>query len=277
MYAVGIAYFFWVAHRSPSTEEYLFSNAKSLLLIGVTHVALTTIYRRMYSRVSIGPGLARMAPNRPNDQACAVRISVFQRGTLTGEDEGYLWVEDGTLFYRGLQAVFRLNREDVPPISRWPRSIRPDPLSGKFTRDVPVPVRGRRLILRLDLIQPFEDHKARREALAFQRRLYDWLEERPQGSLETLLPPMDVHPGLLAQGRPRREGIIAGGVLMAGALSLAFSTSLGRGVAQLEGLVDWIVLLLALAMAASGALLSYAQFRDHSNRLEFLLRPDAAA
>ncbi len=259
--ACGVGYYFLVARHYADADANMVAHVKALLLIVVSQIVLWALYRRLLNRVEIGPGLRRLQTKVPSERACPVGVEIRQDGIVTGYDEGYMWIEDGTLFFKGLQTVFRINREDVPPVGLWPRADRPKP-GGKRPDTIPIPVADRNVKLKVKLIDPFEDYNARRRALRFESELLEWLTERPQGWLESLLPPLEVHPSLRAALRWRHEGFVGALVMAAVNLGLILGTpwrldllrlsSLGAAVAIAAGFV-LLGCALRLALASWGA------------------------
>ncbi|MCW5937934.1 MAG: hypothetical protein KIT11_11585 [Fimbriimonadaceae bacterium] len=232
-FACGYVYYFLIARSYLGPEANLMAHLKAIGMISVSQLVLCHLYRRLLNRVEIGPGLRRLSTKVPSDKACPVAVEIRQDGAITGYDEGYMWLEDGTLFFKGLQTVFRLNREDVPPIGLWPKALRPVSVN-KMKDVIPVPMVDRDVKVWLKLIDPFEDYTARRRATAFRASLLEWFEERPKGWLESMLPPLELHPSLAAAENRRREGQV-GAFLLAGLdLGLVFGTP---WPANMDGLV----------------------------------------
>jgi len=206
----GLIYYFFYARRWEVPEVALTSHIQALGMIAVAELCLVFLYTRLANKIDLGPGLRRLQAKVPDENACPVAIEIVQSEVVTGSDEGFAWIEEGTLFFKGLQTVFRLNAEDVPPLSSWPKKYRPSIDRGVPPRNILVPVGNRTLRVRLKLIDPFEDRGARRRSAQFNRSLVKWLAERPTGSLETLLPPLELHDALRHDSLFQFEGIVAG-------------------------------------------------------------------
>jgi hypothetical protein len=258
---VGLAYYVLLARGFPLSPDTVFTHVKSLTLIGAMQGALALVYTRLANHIDLGPGLRRLRHKVPSEGACPVRIAVRQEGVVTGLDEGYMWVEDGTLFYKGLQTVFRINREDVPPLGLWPRSFRPDPARNRPVRRIPIPDSEGDLWLEVTPIDPFEDYHARRRTRRFYRDVYDWLDERPRGSLETLLPPRALHPCLSARGPGRWEGVLSGAALVLTNVTLLATAPRGSGSASVSSLVSGLVMVASVGLLGLAVWLLTTQWR----------------
>ncbi|MBA4292305.1 hypothetical protein C0431_04990 [bacterium] len=202
--------------RRPSLSDEIawILHLKGYLVIAFINAGLFYIYRRLLNHLHLGPGLKKLRLKIPNEDALPVRITITQNDGVTGIDEGYMWLEDGTIFYKGRQTVFRLNRDDVPPLSTWPKRDRPNPGMNKLPDTLLIPVENRLLKLHFSILDSHEDFGTRRKAHLFQSNLLSWLKNRPEGSLESLLPPTDLHPGFQTT-RTSREPLYAAAVLTA--------------------------------------------------------------
>lgn len=212
---------FWVSPATPSPAESFMSLLKGFILLGVAQAGLMFILSRQFNDVNMGPGLKRVKAKVPVDDAVPAAINMTQKGTRTGADEGYLWFDDGTLYYKGLQCVFRLNREDILPLDQWPKRDLPRFHQGVDIRKLHLNAGSRSYVLGLQMIDPFEDFGTRRKAHRFQHALADWLADRPQGGIESVLPPLDVHPSLMHEGPGRKEGVVSGVALVLFNLAVA--------------------------------------------------------
>ncbi len=215
----------WVVFISRELDpgEYFITWLKSFGMIIISQLIIIYLVNRMGNYVSRGTGLKRIKTKVPNDIACPAAIKIRQDHTVTGADEGYLWFEGGTLFYKGLQAVFRVNSENLTPLDETPRGDRPVKGSGKQIRRVHLMGGKRHLTLDINLIDPFEDYHARRRANTFQASLARWIAERPDAEIETVLPPLEVHPELMRTDKLRYEGVAAGAALVVINCILLFS------------------------------------------------------
>ncbi len=170
--------------------------SKSLFAVIAAEIALLVLYRRMRDHIWMSHGLKRIRARVPDDRAVAVRYTMKREGVVTGSDEGFVWLNDGTLYFKGLQSVWRLNRDDMPPVSMWPKGRRPRLAEGKPPTSLPMPHGGARGEMTLAPIDPYEDHATRRKFDAFYHELEAWLLAPPDGHIESLLPPVDLHPSL---------------------------------------------------------------------------------
>lgn len=187
---------------------------KSYMVMVGMQLVLVYLYRRVSDYIHLAGGLKKLKHKVPNEQACPVRLNVRQNGVITGQDEGFLWLDGGTLYYKGLQSVFRLNREDIPPLEMWPGFMRPNPSAGKLPTALPIPTDRHLLSIDWQLIDAHEDFTTRRRAHDFQVAVWEWVKDRPEGSLETLLPPRDLHPAYERQGATKFEPILGAGSLL---------------------------------------------------------------
>ncbi|MCW5938898.1 MAG: hypothetical protein KF884_04845 [Fimbriimonadaceae bacterium] len=236
----GALFLFFVARKYAHPEANLVAQIEALALMAASQLTLIFLCSRLSDRFDVGPGLKRLGAKVPSEDACPVSIEVKQFGVVTGYDEGYMWIEDGTLFFKGLQTVFRLNAEDVPPLGAWPNKARPNPLKGRDISCVPFLTGGVSAEVRFRIIDPFEDYHARRRSAKFLRELTLWASNRPSGSLESLLPPLSVHPALTTNRPLRHEGLVTG--LLIAALNLVVLTTLKvdlsmRSLASVETLI----------------------------------------
>lgn len=199
---------------------------KGYLVITLLNAGLLYIYKRILNHIHLGPGLKKLHAKIPDEDAVPVRIRITQNGAITGVDEGFLWILEGTLYYKGRQTVFRLNREDVPPLSLWPRKERPNLALNRLPESILVPTENHLLKINYTILDSHEDFGTRRKASHFQNQLVDWLTERPVGSLESLLPPTELHPGFLSQFRGQ-EPLIAGIVLTSLNLTIVLAMNIG--------------------------------------------------
>jgi hypothetical protein len=213
-FVTGFAFFLFV--RSSVTTEVAFTVATSeaLVLMGISQVLLIYIYRRISNNVEPGTGFRRLHTKVPESADLPVQVEILRDGCMTGRDKGYIWLAEGTWYFKGLQTAFRFNQQDIVPIEAWPRSIAPDPHRDKPPRTLPMKSQLGHLVLRVDVLDPFEDYAKRKRVKGFYREMYDWLRERPRGAIESLLPPTAVHPSLVRTDPARFEGLAASGVMV---------------------------------------------------------------
>lgn len=212
---LGTALFFFVFARgtASSVVAYIVSTSQALALVFLSQAVLIFLYRRLSSHVEKGAGFRRLRTKVPEEADLAVRVEVVREGCLTGCDEGFIWQDRGTWYFKGLQTAFRFNQQDVVPIEAWPRSIKPNPAQDKPPSVFPMKSKIGHLVLKIKVIDPYEDFAKRKRAKEFYREMHDWLCERPRGDIESLLPPTAVHPSLRRRDAARFEGL-AGAVLM---------------------------------------------------------------
>ncbi len=268
----GVAYYFLVARRFEIPELSLTSHIEVLTMIAVAESCLFLLYTRMSNKIDLGPGLRRLRAKVQNEDAVPVSLDVIQQGVVTGSDEGFFWLEDGTLFFKGLQTVFRLNSEDVPPLKTWPRKWRPSLDKGKPPRNILVVEGERTLRVRLKLIDPFQDYHARRRSATFDRHLIKWLALKPEGSLETLLPPLELHDALRHLSPFRFEGLGAGILMLVLNLVLLFSVKLDFSQGDLLAVARAFAVAACLILVWVSLQLVIARARDLRVRHDLALR-----
>ncbi len=250
-FGIAATYVLMFLRRSDLTDEVAWIlHIKGYIIITLMHFALFYLYRRMINHLHIGPGMRRLKTKIPNDSAVPVRISVIQRGITTGIDEGFLWIDDGTIFFKGLQTVFRLNWEDIPPISLWDRKDVPNLGANRMPTTLPIPYEKRQLKIKYEILDAHEDFATRRKAAHFYSSLLEWLRDRPNSALETLLPPTDVHPGFCMPGRTTWEPVY--GLAAIAAIDIALLLSMNLGV-NLRGSSQAFAVLLSIILAIGGA------------------------
>lgn len=255
----GFVAFVLTTRNITSQDGYIVSLAQAFVLMGIAQAVLIYLYRRLSQHVDVGSGFRRLQTKVPEEASLPVRVDVVRDGCLTGRDEGYMWLNDGTWYFKGLQTAFRFNQGDVVPVEAWPRSIRPDPARDKPPTLLPMKSVHGQLELRVQVIDPHVDFAKRKRVRAFYRELYDWLVERPRGVIESLLPPLSLHPGLRRTDLARYEGLAAGLAMVM--IDSAVLFGLRRG-----GMIEAIAGLLALALLAAGIRLAWLEYRDQSVR-----------
>ncbi len=272
----AIAWFFWVSGMTylfliarptalsgyaGAPEAAMMAHIKALMMAGAGQVALLLLYGRLRDNIDIGPGIVRVQARVPDPHACRCRLRVLKDGVVTGMDEGFLWLDDGTLYFKGLQTAFRLNPDDLLPVSKWKKNDRilADPTIATDLTRLALAEPGRQL--EVHYVEPFDDHEARRRISDFRRALHAWLREPVPSSLESLLPPRGVHPSLLAVGLFRYEAVFAGGLMIATSIVTFLITpqgpSLNPGMAALSAIVD----IASVVLVAIGIKLAWSQWR----------------
>lgn len=232
----------------------LLAGVKALAMMAASQWALAILYRRLRDHVDIGPGIRRIQTKVPDEGACRARVSVCQNRVVLGEDEGYLWFEGGTLFYKGLQTVFRLNRPDVASLEAWSRRDREtnDP-NVASDRSLLVLAADRRSVV-AEFVEPFDEHEARARIAAFRRRLAAWLLGEEPAYLESLLPPRGLHPALAAVQPFCHEPLFAFGLMAASYAALGILTphDFRPGAGMAATVLDaGLAVLAAMAVAAA--------------------------
>lgn len=267
----GLTYYFMIARRFELGTPALTNHIQVLGLIAIAQLCLVFLYTRMSNKIDLGPGLKRLKTKIPDETAVPVAVDVVQHEVVTGTDEGYMWIESGTLYFKGLQTVFRINSSDVPPLAVWPRKMRPSIDNGVPPKHILVPVNDRVVRLKLRLLDPFEDSKARRLSSQFNRALTKWLVEKPSGSLESLLPPLDLHDSLRHVTLFRFEGLIAGIGLLLFNLSILFTARMNFNRPDLMGIANATEFTAGLLLSWLAIRLIVAQYRNLKVRHELAL------
>lgn len=235
------------------------SLAQAFVLMGISQAVLIYLYRRLSQYVDVGSGFRRLQTKVPEGVDLRVRVDIVRDGCLTGRDEGFMWLDDATWYFTGLQTSFRFNQGDVVPVEAWPRSIKPDPSHDTPPTLLPMKSVHGRLELRVHVINPHVDFAKRKRVRVFYRELYDWLVERPRGGIESLLPPLSLHPSLRRTDLARFEGLAAGLAMVLFSSGVLFG--LERG-----GRVQAIAALLAFVMLVAAIRLAWLEYHDQSVR-----------
>lgn len=263
---IGAATWVIFIRRDMDPASYFINWIKSFAMIVVSEAIIIFLINRMGNYVSRGTGLKRIKTKIPNDIACPAALKIRQDHTVTGADEGYLWFEEGTLFYKGLQAVFRVNSENLIPLENTPRSDRPVKGSGKQVKRIHLQGGKRHLSLDIRMIDPFEDYHSRRRAHTFQTSLARWVAERPAPAVETVLPPLEVHPELMRTDKLRYEGVVAGvGLILINAV-LLFTMPVSFDLRQLPALLSVISLGIIGALFYHSVKFAWQQHLDLAKR-----------
>lgn len=260
LFAMG--YDFIIARRWEVDLPALTSDIQVFTVVIVCQLCLVFLYTRLSNKIDLGPGLRRLRTKIPGEAAVPVLVDIIQADVVTGSDEGFIWIESGTLYFKGLQTVFRLNSVDVSPLGDWPRKIRPSIDRGIPPRYILFRYQNGTVQVRLKMIDPFMDHATRRKSHLFERGLVKWLAERPEGSLESLLPPLDLHDSLRHTSPFRLEGFF-GGLLMVGIGALILLTARhGHNGLGLMPIVYATELSAGLIVSVLGARFALSQWRD---------------
>jgi uncharacterized membrane protein len=262
--ALGLAFYLFVVRFTQNPADHLSGHVKVLIVVAACEVVLMAVLRRAAEDVRIGKGLRLLQDAAKAEDALPVRIEIRQKGALTGADEGFVWLKDGTLFFRGIASVWRLNAQDTAPPQEWSRRV--NRAQSPTRRVIPLQAAGRPIELTINFIDPYEDYAARRRAEAFSRSLRAWAVNRPEGFVETVLPPLDVHPALRLHSSRRWEGVTTGAALTVINLGLALSAMTGLSPATLSGAVEWLKLLVGLGLAAFTLRFALRQRADQETR-----------
>lgn len=263
----GVVYHFVLGREFQTPEVLFMSQIEVMGMVALSQFALHFLYWRLANKIVLSYGLRRLKTKVPSDDACPVCIEVMQSGVITGYDEGYLWIDEGTLYYKGLQTVFRINASDVLPAKEWPRSHRPNLDEGRLPRWIHLRGASDPMDLHIKLIDPFEDYGARRRSANFDRTLAKWLAERPEGSLESRLPPFDLHPSLTSIGRFRFEGFVAGCVLMLTNLVLMLTARIGSQTNDLGDLGNMLPVVVGGVLFVFAARMAYQNYHNIQVRM----------
>jgi hypothetical protein len=268
----GVFYYFAIARHVGTPEQYFLAHLKAYSLIVLPQLILFFLYRRLSNHINIGPGLKAVKAKVPSEGAVAVSVRIVQDGSLTGYDEGYVWMENQMVCFKGLQTYFHFNRDDVPPLGMWPKKLRPDPAAGKMPETILLPVNERQLVLHFTLINSLEDHGTRRITRAFHTGLWKWLQSTPESaSSEATLPPVDVHPNLLRGGNWNMEGVVGGFLLASVNMALLLTAPISLSIATLPALVAVLQALAHSALIAASLRLAWLQLRDVNFRRQLFL------
>lgn len=279
----GTAYLFLIARPTAlsgfagAPEAAIMAHIKALMMAGAGQIALMILYGRLRDNIDIGPGIVRIQAKVPDPQACRCRVRVMQDGVVTGLDEGFLWLDEGTMYFKGLQTAFRLDSDDLMPIRQWPKNDRvlTDPTIASDETKLTLAEPGRKL--EISYVEPFDDHEARRRISDFRRALHGWLRDPKPSSLESLLPPRGVHPSLLTAGPFRYEAVFAGGLMVATSIVTLLLTPQGPtltpGMAALSSIVD----LASIVLALIGAKIVWSQWRANLVRARVAMQESQTA
>jgi hypothetical protein len=267
--ALGLTFYLLIVQRSDSAMLHITGHAKFFIILAASQAVLMTVLRRMANDVRLGAGLKLLKPAAAAEDALPVRIEIRQKGTLTGADEGLTWLHDGTLFFRGISCVFRLNSQDVLPPASWSRSALKR--QGPTLRTLPLAaIPGAEVSLKL--IDPFEDYASRRRGALFQRSVREWLDRRPEAFIESILPPLDLHPALRRESSTWQEGAATGLALMLIDLGVAATSQLDLAAASSTAAVEWCKAAAALGLAFWAGRFGWRAWRDAQVRRTVFLQ-----
>jgi hypothetical protein len=259
--ATGFAFYLFSRTTIDTEIAFTVATSQGVFLMSVSQGLLFYLYRKQSNHVEVGTGFRRLQSKVPPQADLPVRVEIVRSGTMTGRDKGYIWLEEGTWYFKGLQTAFRFNQQDVVPIEAWPRSIAPDPANEKPPHVLPMKSVSGPFVLKIDVINPYEDYAKRKKVKGFYREMYDWLTERPRGQIESLLPPTAVHPSLLNRGLSRFEGLAAAAFMVA--LDSAVLGSLPReGTTTNLGNFGILVAVFVTCMLSLSVRFAWLEFHD---------------
>lgn len=257
--------------RTPiKNDQVVIMHLKGYLLMVMMHVMLAYLYNRAADFIDLGPSFKKLQAKVPREDAVPVSIGIRQSGVVTGADQGYLWLDEGTLFYKGRQTAFRLNREDLPAATLMPRRERPDLNKGKFPKTLTVPANGHSLKIDFKLIDPFEDFSTRRRAQQFQINLGTWILQNDSNQIESLLPPTQVHSTLLRTGWAKYEPLFAGGFLVALNGILTFAILYGYQMGTVQSSLNHIAATIHIALLIVSLGIAFRAWRTTQVREELI-------
>lgn len=264
----GLFYYFLIGREFRSPDVLFFSQIEVMSMIALSQFALHFLYWRIANKIVLSFGLKRLKTKVPTESACPVCLEIFQSQVVTGYDEGYMWLNEGTLYYKGLQTVFRINSSDVVPVKQWRNSHRPNLDGGRLPRWIHLLGDTTPMQLHIKMIDPFEDHGTRRRTANFDRFLAKWLVDRPDGSLESKLPPSKLHPALRSIGKHRYEGLIAGLALIVINLLLVFTSRIGVIGNDLAGIGNLLPVAVGLVMLVLAVRMAWQNWHNIQVRLK---------
>lgn len=211
---VGLLFFATSRSLSGNQTILVVTIFQAIIIVGFSQLVLVYLYRRKSNFIDIGSGFSRLVSKVPDHADLLVNVEIYREGVLTGKDCGYIWLDNGTWFFKGISTAIRLNQQDVVPIEAWPRRIRPDPSNDRPASRFPLKSMSGRLEIRIKVVDPYEDFAKRKRAKQYYREMYDWLVERPRDGIESLLPPLAVHPCLSQPASRFHSGVIAGLIMV---------------------------------------------------------------
>ena len=268
---LGFWYLIFVARVHPVGVQYFAGHLKGLLLVMVGGLILVYLYRRISNFVDLGNGIKGFSNPPEAENGVPVKVAIHQYGVVTGRDEGFFWQEEGTWFFRGLHSVFRLNTEDVQPMESWPKSIRPNPVADRPPRLIPLEPSHLELAVEIEVHNRHAGYEKIRMAKRFYREMYDWLEKKPKGSLESLLPPLSIHPSLQRSDLWRFEGFAGALYLVFISFGIFISIPGGHMPGSTEAFTDGVTGAFSLVLFVLAIRLAFQEWRDERVRRKLFL------
>ena len=268
---IGGALYIMVFLRTPiKNDQVVIMHLKGYLLMVMMHVLLAFLYNRAADFIDLGPSLKKLQAKVPREDAVPITLTIRQSGVTTGNDQGYMWLDEGTLYYKGRQTAFRLTRDDLPAATLMPRRERPDLNKGKFPKTLTVPANGRDLKLDIKLIEPYEDFTTRRRSQQFQIDLATWILDRPEADIESLLPPTQVHTSLVRKGWAKYEPLFAGGFLVALNGILMFAVLYGYQMGTTQSALNHIAATIHVFLVCLSLYIAFRAWKTAKVREELL-------
>jgi len=235
-------------------------------LLATAQAVLLIVYVRQSRHIDLGRGMRGLRATVPAEGACPVSVRIQQDGVFTGADEGFLWVEDGMVRFKGLHTFFRLRRDDVPPLPMWPANWRPKPNLGKPPTKLVIPTPERAIVLDIGFIDPFEDHETKQRTTSLQKAIYDWLVSHPDSREPTVLPPDQLHPALNGRQRTCQEGMVVGFMALMFDMAFLAKAPLDLSMTGTESLVSLLAIGVGSALAVATVRQCWQFLRDISVR-----------
>lgn len=270
---LGVIYLVGIARTTTNSDTFMGAHFKSLGLIAIAELVIAIIYRRISTVIENGIGLESLKAKLPVPDAIPVRLDVLHKGTVTGSDEGFFWLAEDVLTFKGMHTAFRIARHDLPPMAMWPKGVRPRGDAPAQTRYVPIPGHEESSVIRLVFIDPFEDYDARRRTTKADRLLKEWMSMVPTGESASLLPPLRLHPALTLDQKLNRQGVWACGFVTLLNLVLLATTPFAEASFVAQPTVSLLNAALLPAMAVGMGYVTYLEVRDQRHRKEVSRKP----
>ncbi|MBX3095855.1 MAG: hypothetical protein KF812_03255 [Fimbriimonadaceae bacterium] len=270
---LGVIYLVGIARTTTNPDTFMGAHFKSLALIAITQVVIAIIYRRISTVIENGVGLGSLKAKLPVPDAIPVRLDVLHKGTVTGSDEGFFWIADDVLTFKGMHTAFRIARHDLPPVAMWPKGVRPRGDAPAQTRFVPVPDHEETTLIRLVFIDPFEDYDARRRTTKADRLLKEWMSMMPTGESSSLLPPLSLHPAFALDQKLNRQGVWACGIVTLLNLALLATTRFTSAEFVAQPIVSLLNAAILPILAVGMGYITWLEVRDQRHRQEVTRKP----
>lgn len=212
------------------------------ILIGLS-IFLYWTYANLRNHLPKARGHLLAKSKIPSDSALPCSIRIYQGGVLTGGDDGYVWLAEGLIHYRGLQTAFRINRSEIPPMMFWKRGDKPDQNHLTHPLTIPFTEEDADCKLVITLIDPLQDYNRRSQVTQFRRKFVEWLDCLPTSDKNTVFPPLSVHPCFHFGSALLTESVVActGLAFLVGLTSLWLLLAPQQNSTQLD--FRWLALL----------------------------------